>query len=111
VHAKVIPALKLTPLDMMLANMQWAMNEANELERRMSEHSVPEIALAAFKELARIRDRAQSYAVRAAPYVHPRVLAVNPAPEPERPDPLWEADPLREHMDEMAKSFGLNSTN
>ena len=28
VHAKVIPALKLTPLEMMLANMEWAWDEA-----------------------------------------------------------------------------------
>ena len=35
VHAKVIPALKVTPLDVMLENMHWAWDKANYLERHI----------------------------------------------------------------------------
>ena len=45
VHATVIPALKLTPLEMMLANMEWAWNKANDIETRIAEDSHAALAL------------------------------------------------------------------
>jgi hypothetical protein len=55
-HAKIIPVLRVTPLEVMLENMQWAVTEADKLERQIVIDSTPEIKLAALKELARMRD-------------------------------------------------------
>jgi hypothetical protein len=89
VHAKIIPALKLTPLDIMLANMNLASSEVIDMEAYI----------------------AQAYARAAAPFVHPKLQSAAPAPEQEMPNPLLEADPLREHIEEMAKVFRIKSTN
>jgi hypothetical protein len=112
VHAKVIPTLKLTPLEVMLENMNWAWDKANDLERHIIDGSdaALEIKLDAFKEMVRLRDRAQAYAEKAAPYVHPKLQAVAPAAVQKKRD-LIEVDPLREHLEEMAKFFRLKLTN
>jgi hypothetical protein len=109
VHAKLIPALTVPPLEVMLENMNWAWNEANDLERGVTgdPNVAPEIRLHALKEIARFRDRAQSYAVKAAPYVHPRLHTVAPPLKAETE--VVEVDPLREHLEEMAKVFRLES--
>ena len=56
VHAKVLH-LKLTPLEVMLANMNWAWNQANDIQRHIIKDSnaTPEIKLDAFKEMLRLR--------------------------------------------------------
>ena len=58
--------------------------------------------------MVRLRDRAQSYAVKAAPYVHPKLHAV--APVPKAGAEVVEVDPLREHLEEMAQFLRLKST-
>jgi hypothetical protein len=107
VHAKVLH-LKLTPLEVMLANMNWAWNQANDIQRHIIKDSnaTPEIKLDAFKEMLRLRDRVQSYAEKAAPYVHPKLDAVAPATVQED-TALIEVDPLREHLTEMAQFFNI----
>jgi hypothetical protein len=100
VHAKIIPALTFTPLDMMLANMNLAWAAVNDMEAYITSHSEapPMARLESFKQLLALRDRAQAYARAAAPYVHPKLQAAAATPEEERSNPLFEADSLREHM-------------
>jgi hypothetical protein len=107
VHAKIIRALKLTPLDMMLANMNLAWREVNEMEAYIASNpdAAPAARLESFKHLLRLRDRVQAYAVKAAPYVHPKLHAV--APTVQEQTARVEVDPLREHLEEMAKVFRL----
>jgi hypothetical protein len=49
---------------------------------------------------------AQSYAVQAASYVHPKLHAVAPTAVQDETIPV-EVGPLREHLEEMAKIFRL----
>jgi hypothetical protein len=109
VHTKILPALNITPLDVMLENMHWAWNEANDIERRITgdQDATPETKSEALKAVMRLRDRAQSYAVQAAPYVHPKLQVVAPPPKQEEVA-VVEVDPMREHLEEMAKFFGLS---
>ena len=51
--------------------------------------------------------RRDEMAKSAAPYVHPKLHAVAP-PKPE--NEVVEVDPLREHLEEMAKVFRLKLT-
>jgi hypothetical protein len=108
VQAKVIPTLKLTPLEMMLANMEWAWDEAAVMLKDITRdpNISGEAKLEAYKELLRLRDRVQRYAEKAAPYVHPKLHAVAPTAAPEETDQV-EVDPLREHIREMARHFNL----
>jgi hypothetical protein len=111
VHAKVIPALTVTPLEIMLENMNWAWDKANDLEHIIQDSNTSlETKLDALKEMVRLRDRAQCYAEKAAPYVHPKLHAVAPPPKQEEAAEV-EVDPLREHLEEMAKVFRLKLTN
>src|SRR5262245_42337937 len=105
-HAKVLPVLKLTPLEVMLANMEWAWNEATDMQKRIAEYAncSPETKLEAFREMVWLRDRAQSYARMAAPYVHPKLQAVALVQED---IPQVEVDPLREHIKEFAEHFRI----
>ena len=110
VHAKVIPALKLTPLEVMLANMEWALSKAIDVERLITQdpNATRQVRLAVLMEVLRLRDRVQSYAEKAAPYVHPKLHAVASAPNQEE-KVVAEVDPLREHLEEMAKFFRIEA--
>jgi hypothetical protein len=111
VHANLIPTLKITPLDVMLENMNWAWDKANDLEHIIQDSNTSlETKLDALKEMVRLRDRAQCYAEKAAPYVHPKLHAVAPPPKQEEAAGV-EVDPLREHLEEMARVFRLKIAN
>lgn len=105
--------IEATPLEAMLGNLQWAITEASKFIERVvkDESASPETRLEAFREMVRHRDRVQVYAEKAAPYCHPRLHAVAPAPKENPAASGVEVDPLREHLEEMAKHFRLKATN
>jgi hypothetical protein len=96
----------------MLQNMIWAWSEANDIERRVTTDvdATPEIKSEVLKAVIRLRDRAQAYAEKAAPYMHPKLHAVAPTLVREETEAV-EVDPLREHLKEMAKFFNLPAPN
>jgi hypothetical protein len=106
VHAQVLPKIKLMPLEVMLANMEWAWDKAARMLRDITRD--PELSgeakLEAYKELQALRDRVQRYAEAAAPYCHPRLNAVAAVTEQGE---VVEIDPLREHIKEFAEHFRI----
>lgn len=70
------------PLEVMLENMRFAHEAANELLQKIEKHLAGEggeelIDLRSeFKALMDLKDRAQVYARHAAPYIHPRLSAI-----------------------------------
>lgn len=67
----------ITPLEVMLDNMRFAHCEASGLVAKLLEN--PEVTpddFNSFKELLRFRGMAQEAAKDAAPYIHPRLSAV-----------------------------------
>lgn len=66
---------KQQPLEVMLANMEFALNEAGQLLEKIV--NSPEGAdIDTFKALMRFRSMAQECAKDAAPYVHPKLASV-----------------------------------
>src|SRR6185436_4199728 len=64
---------KVTPLEVMLANMRFAHERAEEVAKVVAGGSADPDTL---KELLRLRQMAQDCAKDAAPYMHPRLNAV-----------------------------------
>lgn len=98
---------KLSPLDIMLANMDWAWSKVAPVLMEIAEdkNNAPEVRMNAVKEAIVLRDRVQMYAKDAAVYCHAKLHAVGQAPKDQ--GPVIEVDPLREHLEEMAKVFQL----
>lgn len=99
--------IKLAPLEVMLANMDWAWNKAALMLQEIVKDPAasPEVKLEAYKEMMILRRHVQSFAKDAAPYVHPPLRAKD-APKDDQPDAI-EVDPLREHLKEFAEFFNL----
>lgn len=100
---------KLSPLDIMLANMDWAWTKVAPVLMEIAEdkNNAPEVRLNAVKEAQLLRDRVQSYAKDAAQYCHAKLHAV--APPVKIAENVIEIDPLREHLEEMARVFRLKA--
>lgn len=98
---------KLSPLDVMLANMDWTWTKVAPVLMDIAEDksNPPDVRLNAVKEAQMLRDRVQGYAKDAAQYCHAKLHAVAP-PAVAKPD-IIEIDPLREHLEEMARVFKL----
>lgn len=98
---------KLSPLDIMLANMDWAWSKCAPvlMELAQDKTATPEVRLEALKEAQVLRDRVQAYAKDAAQYCHAKLHAV--APPAKAVGDIVEIDPLREHLEEMARVFKL----
>jgi hypothetical protein len=73
-----VAATGKTPLEIMLENARWAYDKALELTALLSGPNAPqgEEASALMQEILKLRDVAQRYASAAAPYVHPRLAAI-----------------------------------
>jgi hypothetical protein len=73
-----VAATGKTPLEIMLENARWAYDKALKLTALLSGPDAPqgEEAAALMQEILRFRDVAQRYASAAAPYVHPRLAAI-----------------------------------
>lgn len=68
---------KKQPLEVMLDNMEFALNEAGDLMKKIIEMKPGEEGgMDALKSLLRLRSMAQECAKDAAPYVHPRLSSV-----------------------------------
>ena len=67
----------ITPLDVMLKNMRWADGQADEvLAKIMDGQAEGAEGVDALKELMNFRAMAQNAAKDAAPYIHPRLAAI-----------------------------------
>jgi len=99
--------IKLAPLEVMLANMDWAWNKAADMLREIVKdpQASPEVKLEAYREMMKLRHTCQHFAKDAAPYVHPPLRAKDAAPE-DQPEVI-DADPLRDHILDFAKFFNL----
>jgi len=73
-----VAATGKTPLEIMLENARWAYDKALKLTAVLSGPNTPqgEEAQAIMQEILKFRDVAQRYASAAAPYVHPRLAAI-----------------------------------
>jgi hypothetical protein len=74
----LVAATGKTPLEIMLENARWAYDKALKLTAVLSGPNAPqgEEASAIMQEILKFRDVAQRYASTAAPYVHPRLAAI-----------------------------------
>jgi hypothetical protein len=74
----LVAATGKTPLEIMLENARWAYDKALKLTALLSGPNPPqgEEASALMQEILKFRDVAQRYASAAAPYVHPRLAAI-----------------------------------
>jgi hypothetical protein len=73
-----VAATGKTPLEIMIENARWAYDKALKLTALLSGPGAPqgEEASALMQEILKFRDAAQRYASAAAPYVHPRLAAI-----------------------------------
>jgi hypothetical protein len=73
-----VAATGKTPLEIMLENARWAYDKALKLTAMLSGPEAPqgEEAQVLMQEILKFRDAAQRYASAAAPYVHPRLAAI-----------------------------------
>ena len=71
------------PLDVMLANMRFALEAANAIADDI--RAGGEVSVADFKRLVGMRETAQKFAADAAPYVHPKLASVEHKGDPDNP--------------------------
>jgi len=124
VHSKIVPSLKITPLEVMLHSMEYyylgkaaeecrivfeAAREAHEAAKQQGGTAVMATALdlaKAYGNMEQIRAKAVSCAEKAARFVHPTLSAV--APPPDEQDPDGETiDPHVDRLSDMADRWKL----
>jgi hypothetical protein len=80
-----IAASGVTPLEVMLANMRFHHQQAEELIGLMSSAESPEARIQILGEIVRQRQIAQRCAADAANYVHPKLASVQHGGDPDNP--------------------------
>jgi hypothetical protein len=78
---------KITPLEVMLQNMEFAHNKGQEVLEKIT-NGLTEAdgsPVDVLKELLRFRGMAQECAKDAAPYVHPKLAAIEHSSDPDNP--------------------------
>ena len=96
---------KLTPLQVMLANMEWAIKRAEEAAQKIDRAEGIKDLVDAVKELARYRTLSQSFAKDAAPYVHSKLTATAPAPTDGEQANVIDHEPYRGRFDHVLDVF------
>lgn len=66
----------ITPLEVMIENMRFAHESAEGFLRKLIESETPIEGFDAYKEMLRLRAMSQECAKDAAPYMHPRLAAI-----------------------------------
>ncbi len=74
--AEAVAAEGLSPLEVMIDNMRFAHQGAEGFLRKLIDSETPIEGFDAYKEMLKLRDLAQECAKDAAPYMHPRLAAI-----------------------------------
>jgi hypothetical protein len=91
-----VAASGVTPLEVMLANMRFHHQQAEELIGLLSAAESPEAKIQLLGEIVRQRQIAQRCAADAANYVHPKLASIQHGEDPDHPlERVTDADRLQ----------------